>query len=154
MTVLAVVALVIGWIALSRDGGDGDSDASGCISGDMELLVWTDPAAESTARMLVDRYAATDPVVRDHCVHARVELRDTESALDAYRSEAAGVAPVWLPVGDGLTDGLTGAPEETPVVGNTDDGRPVQLAVFGSSPAVPEEQARAGADFSRVTTGG
>lgn len=160
LAVVVIVALVLGWFTLSRGAGDGD--VSDCLAGDLDLVVWADPAAEPTARELVDTYAATDPVVRDHCIHARVEVMDTASADEAYRSATAAgpsdgtttVAPVWLPVGTGLTAGLAGAPEVPPVVGSTVDGQPVPLVVFGSSPAVPEDQARAGADFARVVAGG
>lgn len=152
VTVVIVIAVFIGWLALSRD--DNDSDASGCISGDLGLRVWADPAAEDTARSLVDAYAASEPVVRDFCVQPQLEIKDTAAAVDEYRSAIPGVAPAWLPAGTGLTAGLAGAPEDPPVVGTTAEGLPVPLVAFGSSPMVQEDQARAAADFVRAATDG
>jgi hypothetical protein len=152
VTVVVVIAVVIGWLALSRD--DEDSEASGCLAGDLGLLVWADPAAEDTARSLVDAYAATGPVVHDYCVQPQLKIKDTATAVEEYRSTMPGVAPVWLPAGTELTAGLAGAPEDPPVVGTTAEGLPVPLVAFGSSPMVQEDQARAASDFSRASTGG
>lgn len=152
VAVVVITAVFIGWLALSRD--DNDTDASGCIAGDLGLLVWADPAAQDTARSLVDAYAAADPVVRDFCVRPRLEIKDTAAAVDEYRSAVPGVAPVWLPAGTELTAGLAGAPEDPPVVGTTAEGLPVPLVAFGSSPMVQEDQARAAADFLRTATAG
>lgn len=151
VAVVVIIAVFIGWLALSRDD---NSDASGCIAGDLGLLVWADPATEDTARSLVDAYAAADPVVRDFCVRPRLEIKDTAAAVDEYRSAMPGVAPVWLPAGSELTAGLAGAPEDPPVVGTTAEGLPVPLVAFGSSPMVQEDQARAAADFLRTATAG
>lgn len=118
VAVIVVAALVVGWFALAgRDGGDGDSTAADCIEGDAELTVWVDPAATETAEALVDDYNSSDPVVRDRCVTAVVEEKSTAEATAAYRAGQPGVAPVWIPAGTGFIPGLSGAPEEVPVVG-------------------------------------
>ncbi|MDN6438645.1 MAG: hypothetical protein L0K27_04170 [Corynebacterium nuruki] len=143
LVIVVIAVLVVGWLALIRDRGDDSAQA--CLSGDLTLQVWSDPAAEPSALQLVDGYNAGSPVVRDHCVRATVEVKDTPAAVDAYRAGAPGVAPVWFPATAGDAAGLPGAPATVPVAHTAAGDVPV--VAFGSSPAVEEDAARAAADF-------
>lgn len=117
VAVILVVALVVGWFVLASRQATEKTEAT-CIDGEQELTVWADPAAEDVAQRLVDGYNETDPVVRDRCVTASVEVRSTAEATLAYRGGQPGVAPVWIPAGTGFISGLSGAPTEVPVVGS------------------------------------
>lgn len=119
VAVILVVALVVGWFVLAARQSS-DEAAATCIDGDQELTVWADPAAEDVARQVVADYNETDPVVRDRCVTASVAVRSTAEATLAYRGGQPGVAPVWIPAGTGFISGLSGAPDEVPVVGSAD----------------------------------
>lgn len=143
LVIVAIGVLVVGWLALIRDRGD--DSAQSCLAGDITLQVWSDPAAEPSAQQLVDGYNAGSPVVRDHCVRATVEVKDTPGAVDAYRAGAPGVAAVWFPATAADVTGLPGAPVTVPVAHTAAGDVPV--VAFGSSPAVGEDAARAAADF-------
>lgn len=119
VAVILVVALVVGWFVLASRQSSDEAEGA-CIDGDQELTVWADPAAEDVARQLVADYNDTEPVVRDRCVTASVEVRSTAEATLAYRGGQPGVAPVWIPAGTGFISGLSGAPNEVPVVGSDD----------------------------------
>jgi hypothetical protein len=148
LALVVVAACVVGWYFLARGASDDDTSADDCLAGDLTLLVWADPVAQATAGDLVDSYNAGSPVVRDHCVRALLEVRPVQEAVDAYRSAQPDVAPVWFPVAAPDAAGLPGAPETVPVLPAEDGGRP--LVVFGSSPSVDEDEARAAADFGRT----
>ncbi|MGO1949866.1 MAG: hypothetical protein ACTH1D_09540 [Mycobacteriaceae bacterium] len=135
IALVVVIALAVAWIVLvGRDDGDDGtaSDGTSCVDGDQELLVWADPAAEDSARRLVDTYNDSGAVVRDRCVTATLEITGTAEAAVAYREGQPGVAPVWIPAGGGFVPGLSGAPAELPVVG-TDEL--VHVVPEGADPA-------------------
>lgn len=152
VVVVLLAALVAGWFTLIRD--DPEDETPQCINGDLSLTAWVDPAAEVAARDLLEKYSATSPVVRDYCVHPVVEIRPTAEAAAAYNARTPGSAAVWFPVGDSAWSGVAGAPPDPPVVATTADGAPVSLVVFGSSGAVAEDSARAGADLLRTVDAG
>lgn len=151
LTLVVVAALVVGWTVLIR--GAGDDDTPTCINGDLPLAVWADPATVQDADAVVARYAATSPVVRDFCVRPTVVVRANTDAAAAYAARTPGSAAVWLPVGTDILAGLPGVPADPPVVAETTDGAPVPLVVFGSSDAVDEDAARAGADLLKTVGG-
>lgn len=147
LTVVVVAALVVGWTVLVR--GSGEDAAPACIDGDLPLVVWADPATEAAARAVVDGYAASGPVVRDFCVRPTVEVRTDADATSAYAARTPGSAAVWVPADPALAVGLPGAPTGPPAEIRTPDGTSVPLVVLGSSDAVGEDAARAGADLLR-----
>lgn len=156
LAIVLVGGLVFGWLCLTRDSRDNNthSAATECLLGDLTLTIWADPAVEKTASDLAKRYADTAPVVRDYCVHPHVEVKDTAVAIGDYRAVIPGAAAVWLPITTDIAidqiSELPGAPENPPVVATTPEGNPIPLVVFGSSPAVSEDTARAGADLLRI----
>lgn len=117
LALLLVTALTVGWFALAGKQGDEDASAT-CIDGEQRLTVWADPAAAETARTLAEDYNAGNPVVRDRCVTAVVEVRSTAEATADYRGARPGVAPVWIPAGTGFIPGLSGAPDTVQLVGS------------------------------------
>ncbi|MGJ0182436.1 hypothetical protein [Corynebacterium glyciniphilum] len=119
VALLLVIVLVVGWFLLAGKQDDEES-ARTCIDGDQQLTVWADPAAEDVAQTLTDAYNAEEPVVRDRCVTAVVEVTSTAEATEAYRRAEPGVAPVWIPAGTGFIPGLSGAPDSVDIVGSDD----------------------------------
>lgn len=119
IALILVIAVVVGWFVLAGRQDD-ETSATSCIDGEQRLTVWADPAAADIAQSLAERYNAEDPVVRDRCVTAVVEVTSTAEATDAYRRVDPGVAPVWIPAGTGFIPGLSGAPDTVGIVG-TDD---------------------------------
>ncbi|WP_145941106.1 hypothetical protein [Corynebacterium glyciniphilum] len=119
VALILVIAVVVGWFVLAGRQGD-DNSAASCIDGEQRLTVWADPAAADIAQSLAERYNAEEPVVRDRCVTAVVEITSTAEATEAYRRVDPGVAPVWIPAGTGFVPGLSGAPDTVGIVG-TDD---------------------------------
>ncbi|MDN5683336.1 hypothetical protein [Corynebacterium glyciniphilum] len=119
IALILVIAVVVGWFVLAGRQDD-ETSAASCIDGEQRLTVWADPAAADIAQSLAERYNAEEPVVRDRCVTAVVEVTSTAEATDAYRRVDRGVAPVWIPAGTGFIPGLSGAPDTVGIVG-TDD---------------------------------
>jgi hypothetical protein len=119
ISLILVVAVVVGWFVLAGRQDDENSAAS-CIDGEQRLTVWADPAAADVTQSLVEQYNAEEPVVRDRCVTAVVEITSTAEATDAYRRVDPGVAPVWIPAGTGFIPGLSGAPDTVGIVGADD----------------------------------
>lgn len=156
LTILLAIGLVFGWLSLSRDSRDSEAKnaTTTCFLGDLTLIVWSDPTTQETARDLAEKYSLTTPAVRDYCILPRVEVKDTIAAINGYRAESPGAAAVWLPdtsqIGIDQISTLPGGPANPPIVAETPEGQPVPLVIFGSSPSVSEDAARAGADMLRV----
>ncbi|AGP30704.1 hypothetical protein [Corynebacterium terpenotabidum] len=151
LALVVLIALVVSWMGLSRD--DEPTEETECIAGNLTLMVWADPAAESTAQEITADYLAGAPVVRDFCVIPQIEVRPTADAAADYLDGSPGAAAVWFPAGTVDLTGMPGAPTDPPVVGSTPDNVPVPLIAFGSSSAVTEDAARAAADLLRSVTG-
>ncbi|MCQ4120122.1 substrate-binding domain-containing protein [Rhodococcus tibetensis] len=80
--VVVIVLGVFGWFQLAdRIDDQGAAAAGACVEGDSVLSIAADPDIASDIRTLADRFTATSPVIRDHCISVTV----TPVASDAVR---------------------------------------------------------------------
>ncbi|MEV0946794.1 substrate-binding domain-containing protein [Rhodococcus sp. NPDC049939] len=91
-----VAVLVLGvvfWFQLrDRITHQGIAAANACVEGDSVLAVAADPDIAPQIQTLADRYSATGPVVRDHCVTVTV----TSVASDTVRNAlSVGMNGTW-----------------------------------------------------------
>ncbi|QIS19745.1 substrate-binding domain-containing protein [Nocardia terpenica] len=100
---LLVVAVIGGWFWLNRQSASQDrSAASGCLAGPTTLAVTVDPALATPVRAAADRYNATKPTVRDHCVTVAVAVQPSAAMVAGFTAKAwdAKLGPqpaLWIP---------------------------------------------------------
>lgn len=137
LSVILVIAFAVVWIGLGdRIDEDSDSAASVCLEGPSEVVVRADPQLAPALATIAERYNATEPVVRDHCITVTVAPADARATLDAltapeWDAEADGAFPAaWIPessvwaaaLREARPDAVQGVPES---IAST----PVRLAV-------------------------
>ncbi|MBX8994804.1 hypothetical protein HCH15_01220 [Corynebacterium testudinoris] len=82
VAVLAIIFLVVWFIARDNNEGEKFAASAECIDGDLILPI---AAAGTTAEDLVNKYNESNPVVRDYCVKAQI--------VDSVDSAALYLAP-------------------------------------------------------------
>lgn len=82
--VVVIVVGVFGWFQLAdRIEDQGAAAAGACVEGDSVLTVAADPDIAADIRTLADRFTATSPVIRDHCISVTVTPVDSGEVRDA-----------------------------------------------------------------------
>nr|WP_240945674.1 substrate-binding domain-containing protein [Rhodococcus sp. HNM0569] len=129
--VVAVVVLVVGWIQLGdRIDREGADAAGTCVEGDAVVHVAADPSIAPVLTDLADRFSATEPIVRDHCITVEVTDPDPAAIVPALAAgaewdDALGSRPdLWVPqsssslaeVGTGVVDGGARSLAASPIV--------------------------------------
>lgn len=131
--IIVVVLAVFGWFELrDRIADQGAAAAETCVEGAETLSVTVDPDIASQVTDLATRFAATGPVVRDHCISVAVEVEDSTAIAGALAAgeqnwdpSALGPIPaLWLPRSSnsitalpaGTVDGTPKTIASTPVV--------------------------------------
>ncbi|WP_280263953.1 VWA domain-containing protein [Nocardia wallacei] len=90
VAVLLVVAAVGGWFWLRGHSASSDRSAAGeCVEGQVTLPVTVDPDIATPVRAAADRYNATTPQVRDHCVTVAVNVQPSAAMVGAFTSGGA-----------------------------------------------------------------
>lgn len=113
LAAILVGAAAVGWWML-RDGAEEGRLAGGdCRKGDLTMYVAADPAVVAEVEDLARRYAATNPVVRDHCVRPTVvdmgsrQVADAVAAAERAGDEGGPMLPVaWVPADDSYVDAI------------------------------------------------
>lgn len=103
--VIVLVLAVVGWFQLrDRISDQGVAAARTCVEGEAVLDVAADPDIAAPVRSIAERYNATAPVVRDHCVRVAVTDATSEVVGAALTGSGAGQwtgpgpAPaLWIP---------------------------------------------------------
>ncbi len=120
--VIAVVVIVVlalatfGWFRLRENiAAQGASAAGNCVSGSSTLNVAANSSIAPTLTELADRFTATKPVVRDHCVQVVVSTANDQQVLAGLRSggdnTGLGAPPaVWVPQDSSWTTELAARP--------------------------------------------
>lgn len=131
--IIVVVLAVFGWFELrDRIADQGTAAAETCVEGAETLSVTVDPDIASQVTDLATRFAATGPVVRDHCISVAVEVADSTAIAGALAAgeqswdpSALGPIPaLWIPRSSnsvtalpaGTVDGTPKTIASTPVV--------------------------------------
>ncbi len=84
---LLLVAAVGGWFWLSGHSASSDRSAAGeCVEGETTLAVTVDPEIATPVRTAAERYNATEPNVRDHCVSVAVAVQPSAAVMGAFAS--------------------------------------------------------------------
>ncbi|MFD4293327.1 substrate-binding domain-containing protein [Rhodococcus sp. NPDC058505] len=104
-SVIVLVLAVLGWVQLrDRISDQGTQAARTCVEGEAALAVTADPDIAPVIRDLGARYAATAPVVRDHCITVTVTDEPSAVTAQALTASAGGAwtgttpAPaLWIP---------------------------------------------------------
>ncbi len=100
---LLVVAAVGGWFWLRGHSASSDRSAAGeCVEGQSALAVTVDPDIATPVRAAADRYNATKPKVRDHCVSVTVNVQPSAAMVAAFTAGSwdAKMGPrpaLWIP---------------------------------------------------------
>ncbi len=99
VTVLVVAAVVIGYVLITRDSGEGT--AAGSCTSEVILPVVASPGSSAAIVAAAGAFDATKPVARSACVTTAVTTLpgpDTEQALAGGWTAQASPAPaVWVP---------------------------------------------------------
>ncbi len=129
IAIVAVIALIAGlvWWFWVRDAADSEQTAAEgeCIQG--ELILPVAASSPTVAEDLLADWAATDPVVRDHCVDP--QLVDDPAAAAVYLAVDSPATAAQLEAA-----GRTAATEAHPVVATAAVG----VAGLGQAPAVED----------------
>ncbi|AOW94647.1 hypothetical protein BFN03_08585 [Rhodococcus sp. WMMA185] len=105
---VAVIVLgVIFWFQLrDRIADQGTAAADACVEGDSVLAIAADPDIAPQIQTLADRFSATRPVIRDHCVTVTVTSVASDTVRDAlsagadapWNTDVLGPRPaLWIP---------------------------------------------------------
>ncbi|MBF6176309.1 substrate-binding domain-containing protein [Nocardia blacklockiae] len=128
---LLVVAAVGGWFWLRGHSASSDRTAAGeCVEGQTTLPVTVDPDIAAPVRAAAERYNATQPKVRDHCVSVTVAARPSAAVVAAFTAghwdSALGTQPaLWIPDSSrsieqmrvpGLIEGAPASVASSPIV--------------------------------------
>ncbi|MGW6931561.1 substrate-binding domain-containing protein [Lentzea sp. NPDC054927] len=106
LIVVFVVLIGLGWLALSWAGGVLDRRsqalAQNCSEGDSVLRVAATPSVAESVAEVARAYAATRPVVYDHCIAIEVTSADSSAVLEGltttWDENKLGKRPhAWLP---------------------------------------------------------
>ena len=136
VSVLVVILAIVGWFQLrDRISDQGVAAAQTCVEGEVVLDIAADPDVAATVRAVADRYNATAPVVRDHCVQVSVADAPSDAVVTGLSqpdlSEWTGPvsAPaLWVPQSSMAITRLT-HPEVVSGVSKSVAYSPVVLAV-------------------------
>ncbi len=130
VAVVLLAAVVTGWFWL-RQHADSQASSSheGCVEGSSSLPVTVDPDIAAQVRAAADRYNATKPIVRDHCVTVAVTVQPSAAVVAAFGAgwdQKLGTQPaLWIPDSSrsieamrvpGLIQGTPGAVAVSPIV--------------------------------------
>ncbi|WP_254699204.1 substrate-binding domain-containing protein [Rhodococcus sp. SGAir0479] len=144
VSVIILVLGVIGWFQLrDHTSSQGTAAAGACVEGDATLHVAADPDIAGPIRDLAERFTATHPVVRDHCVAVSVQDADSAAVTDAllaapdgpWNADLGPEPALWIPATSGPVNRLA----DTGVVA----GRPKSVASSPVVLAAPRELALA-----------
>lgn len=105
VALLLLVVAVFAWFRFQDRAADRDSAAAAeCVEGEAVVDVTVDPDIEAPVRAVAEKYNATEPIVRDHCVRVSVLARPSAAIAEAFRAGGAwdegvlGPQPVlWIP---------------------------------------------------------
>ncbi|WP_308015000.1 VWA domain-containing protein [Nocardia coffeae] len=103
VAVLLLVVAVIGWFWLGRHSADQNRNAAAeCVEGPATLAVTVDPAVSGPVRAAADRFNATKPHVRDHCVTIAVNTQSSAAMVAGFTGKSwdtkLGAPPaLWIP---------------------------------------------------------
>ncbi|MQY26259.1 hypothetical protein NRB56_18220 [Nocardia sp. RB56] len=102
VAVVLLAAVVTGWFWLRQHASSQDSSAhTGCVEGSSTLAVTVDPDIAAEIRAAADRYNATKPTVRDHCVTVTVTPQPSAAVVAAFAAgwdQKLGAQPaLWIP---------------------------------------------------------
>lgn len=130
--IVVVVLVVIGWFQLrDRIADQGVQAADTCVEGAVDVSVTADADVASQVTELAQKYTATAPVVRDHCVSVSVATADSAAVatglarVPEWDSAALGPAPaLWIPSSSysvmrapaSVVDGTPRSVASTPIV--------------------------------------
>ncbi|MBF6418649.1 VWA domain-containing protein [Nocardia farcinica] len=104
VAVLLLVAAVFAWFQFRDRAAERDSAAAAdCVEGSATVSVTVDPGIEAPVRAIAEKYNATDPQVRDHCVTVTVTAQPSAAVVEAFRAggpwnSTLGPQPaLWIP---------------------------------------------------------
>ncbi|MCX4092650.1 substrate-binding domain-containing protein [Nocardia sp. alder85J] len=103
VAVVLLVAVVGGWFWLRQRADSQVASAhDGCVEGASGLAVTVDPDIAVEVKAAADRYNATKPIVRDHCVTVTVTSQPSAAVVAAFTSggwdQKLGTQPaLWIP---------------------------------------------------------
>lgn len=105
VVVVIVVLIILGflWSLLGDRISRQSEDAAGrCVEGDLGVSIISDPALAAPLKTVADKYNATDPVARDHCITVDVRPADAKVTLDGLTGNwdpaSRGQYPAaWIP---------------------------------------------------------
>ncbi|WP_308166482.1 substrate-binding domain-containing protein [Nocardia albiluteola] len=103
VAVLLLVVAVVGWFWLGRHSAAQSRDAAGeCVEGPSTVNVTVDPDIATQVRAAADRYNATKPHVRDHCITVAVNPQASAAMVAGFAGKSwdtkLGAPPaLWIP---------------------------------------------------------
>lgn len=103
VAVLLFVAAVLGWFWLgSHSAAQSRNAAAECVEGPDTLAVTVDPDVAGPVRAAADRYNATKPHVRDHCITVAVTVQPSAAMVAGFTAKSwdtkLGTPPaLWIP---------------------------------------------------------
>lgn len=105
VVVVIVVLIILGFLwSLLGDRIDRQSEdaADRCVEGDLGVSIISDPALAAPLKTVADKYNATNPVARDHCITIDVRPADAKVTLDGltgtWDAASRGQYPAaWIP---------------------------------------------------------
>lgn len=103
VAVLLLAVAVVGWFWLGRhSAAESRNAAAECVEGPATLPVTVDPAIAGPVRAAADRFNATTPHVRDHCVTVAVNPQSSAAMVAGFTAKswntALGTPPaLWIP---------------------------------------------------------
>ena len=146
LSVVLIAGLVVVWNQLgNRIDDEGDRAAATCVEGSTDVPVVADPALVPGLTTIAANYAATSPVIRDHCVTIKVRAGDAKVALDGLAGswDTASMGPfpaAWVPQSSIWSSELIAAKPAAV------DGRPESLVTSPVVLAMNPDLARAFGD--------
>ena len=103
VAVLLFAVAVVGWFWLGRHSAAQNRNAAAeCVEGPATLAVTVDPAVSGPVRSAADRFNATKPHVRDHCVTISVNPQPSAAMVAGFTAKSwdtkLGAPPaLWIP---------------------------------------------------------
>ncbi len=156
-TIIVVVLAAFGWFQLrDRIAEQGVQAADTCVEGTTTVPVTVDPDIASQISDLAQKYTATNPVVRDHCVSISVTAQSSASITTALalgnanwdRSTLGPLPALWIPRSSDAVAGLpAGTVDGTP---RSVAGSPIVLAAPSEVTAALSEARIGWADLPRL----
>lgn len=105
VVVVIVVLVILGflWSLLGdRINRQGEDAAGRCVEGDLGVSIISDPSLAAPLKTVAEKYNATNPVARDHCITIDVRPADAKVTLDGlagtWDAASRGQYPAaWIP---------------------------------------------------------